>query len=652
MSIEYRRSFYRHSIDHPEDFWAEQGQAIDWRKGWNRVLDFSDPPLARWFVGGETNLCHNAVDRHLREREHQNALVYISTETDERQEYTYRELYREVNAFAAALKELGVGRGDRVVMYMPMMAEAVFSMLACVRLGAVHSSVFRGCPSAYLAGRVDGAQPRVVVTADADMSGGNAVPCKQLVDEALEAARFTPEHIVVCRRGLGGPVPMIEGRDLDYTELRERHLDEEIPVEWVDSSHPSYVLHTSGATGVPRLVQRDTGGHAVSLAASMRHVFASEPGDTMFTASAASDVGWVVGHSYIVYAPLLYGMTSIVYEGLPTRPDPGVWWNIVEEHRVNTMLTSPTAIRALRKHGNEHMREPDTSSLQNLFLVGEPLDEPTSRWVSESLGVAVRDTYWQTETGWPVLSSLPPGPEDEPVRPVSAAFPCHGYDLRLMNEETGEEVSAGESGVLMIAAPLPPGCASAAQGGNDRFIETYFSDFTEWLYSTFDWAKRDLKGCYSILGRSNDVIEVPGRRFGTREIEEAISDHEDVQEVAAVTVDDKCGGQATIVYVVLRDGNGEGAETSCAKLGREIKDAVEREVGIMARPDSVRFVRALPRTRSGKMLHRCMRAIVEGRDVGDLSTLKNPDALEAVRAASSAEDSETANVIEHRGEKA
>ncbi len=652
MSLEEYRSFYRRSIDSPEDFWTEQGQAVEWRKGWEEVLDFSDPPLARWFTGGETNLCHNAVDRHLPDRGDQNSLVYISSETGERREYTYRELYEEVNAFAAALKELGVTRGDRVVIYMPMMVEAVFAMLACVRLGAIHSFVFRGRTVAYLADRVGDARPKILITADADMSGGNVIPCKRFVDAALDATQFAPEYVIICRRGLNDSISMSGGRDLDYAELREKHIGSEVPVEWVESGHPSYILHTSGATGAPRMVQRDTGGHAVALAASMRHVFASKPGETMFTASAASDIGWVVGHSYIVYAPLLHGMTSIVYEGSLVHPDPGIWWRIVEEYGVNTMLTSPTAIRALKKHGFEYMRGHDTSSLRNLFLAGEPLDKPTSSRVSESLGVAVRDTYWQTETGCPILSSLLPGLGDSPVEAASTGFPCHGYDLRVVDRGTGEEVPAGEGGVLAIAPPLPPGCASAVRS-DERFIETYFSDFPRQLYSTFDWARRDEEGRYIVLGRSDDLIETGGDHFGTWEIEEAITDHENVEEAAVVSADGEGIGQAIVAYVVLENCDAPGNKAARAAMAREVEAAVERKVGTTARPDEVRFVGALPRTRSGKILHRCIRAIAEGRDPGDLSTIKNPDALEAVRVANSvAADSKIPKYSEDRGGKA
>jgi propionyl-CoA synthetase len=630
VSIQEYREFYRHSIDNPEEFWAEQAQAIDWHKGWDKVCDFSNPPFVEWFVGGETNLCHNAVDRHLEERGDQNALIYVSTETDERRAYTYRDLYREVNTFAAVLKELGVERGDRVIIYMPMMVEAVFAMLACARLGAIHSVVFGGFAAKNLAVRIDDARPKVMVTANAGSRGGNVLPYKPLVDEALDAAEYPPEHVVVCRRDIDAALPEAAGRALDYAALRERHEGAEVPVEWVESSEPSYILYTSGTTGTPKGVQRDTGGHAVALVASMKHIFASEPGETMFT---ASDIGWVVGHSYIVYGPLMYGMTSIVYEGLPIRPNPGIWWEIVERYGVATMFTAPTAIRALRKQGPGYMREHDTSTLRNLFLAGEPLDEPTSRWTSESLGVVVRDNYWQTETGWPILSSSLPGLDLSTIKAGSAGFPCYGYDIRLMHEETGEEVGTDERGILTIKPPLPPGCMSTIWGDDERFVETYFSDFPEQLYSTFDWGVQDAEGYYLIMGRSDDVINVAGHRLGTREIEEAISDHDEVAEAAAVGVANEDKGQVVLAYVVPKDGGKVDSETGRAELKRSIKDIVANKIGAIARPSGVYFVDALPKTRSGKMLRRGIQALAEQRDPGDLSTIEDPSAMESVRTA-------------------
>jgi propionyl-CoA synthetase len=624
-------TFYRRSLEDYERFWMEQAQEIKWHKDPERVLDFDNPPFARWFVGGETNLCHNAVDRHLAERGEQNALIYISTETGEQKSYTYRELHREVNAFAGALRSLGVGRGDRVIVYMPMVPEAIFAMLACVRLGAIHSVVFGGFSAPNLATRIDDAKPKVLVAADAGMRGGEVIPHKPIVDEALDEAGFPPEHTIILNRGLLDDLSLSEGRDLDYAELRENHLGKEIPVEWVESSEPSYILYTSGTTGTPKGVQRDTGGHAVALEASMRHIFQGEPGETMFT---ASDIGWVVGHSYIVYGPLLRGMSSIVYDGLPIRPDPGIWWDIVEEHNVTTMFTAPTAIRALRGSNPKYIEGRNLGrTLRNLFLAGEPLDAPTSQWASESLGVTVRDNYWQTETGWPILSTLLPGLEDVPLKVGSAGFPCAGYDVRLVHEETGEEVEQGERGVVTIQPPLPPGCMSTIWGDDERFVETYFTSFSgKQLYSTFDWATRDEEGYYFMMGRSDDVINVAGHRLGTREIEESISSNETVAEAAVIGVKDEDKGQVVHAYVVPKE-TPETDEES-AELVQSIKETVAEGIGAIARPAEVHFVGALPKTRSGKMLRRAMQDLAEQRDPGELPTIENPAALEDIRAVS------------------
>jgi propionyl-CoA synthetase len=509
-----------------------------------------------------------------------------------------------------------------------MVAEAVFTMLACARLGAIHSVVFGGFAAPNLAARIDDTGPKVLVTADAGMRGGKVIPYKPIVDSALDAASYPPEKVVVLNRGLADDFPVQEGRDLDYARLRERHLgEEEVPVEWLESSEPSYVLYTSGTTGTPKGIQRDTGGYAVALEASMRHVFRGEPGETMFT---ASDIGWVVGHSYIVYAPLLRGMGTVVYEGLPTRPDPGIWWEIVEEYGVSTMFTSPTAIRALKKSDPKYARERDLGALRNLFLAGEPLDAPTYEWASEILGVPVRDNYWQTETGWPILATLLPGLEDVPVKPGSAGFPVHGYDVRLVHEQTGKEVGPGEKGVLAIQPPLPPGCASTVWGDDRRFVETYFEGFPgKQLYSTFDWATRDAEGYHYILGRSDDVINVSGHRLGTREVEEAMSSHPAVAEAAAVGVADEHKGQVVHAFVipkVLVD-----TEEERLELERGIRATVAEKIGAIARPAEVRFVSALPKTRSGKLLRRGIRALAEDRDPGDLSTLDDPSSLREIQ---------------------
>ncbi|MGH8731426.1 MAG: AMP-binding protein, partial [Burkholderiales bacterium] len=430
--------FYRRSMVEREAFWAEQARLIHWHRPFDRVLDYSRPPFAKWFVGGLTNLCHNALDRHLATRGDQNALVYISTETGQERAYSYRELHAEVNRFAAVLQGLGAGKGDRVLIYMPMIAEAIFAMLACARIGAIHSVVFGGFASASLATRIDDARPKLMVTADAGMRGGKAIPYKHLVDEAIRLSATPPKNVVIVNRGIDREMTLIPGRDLDYMALARQHPNPDVPVTWLESSEPNYILYTSGTTGKPKGVQRDTGGHGVALAASMQHIFCGEPGETMFT---TSDIGWVVGHSYIVYAPLIRGMTTIVYEGLPIRPDPGIWWKIVQDHKVRVMFSSPTGIRVLKKQDPAYLRKYDISSLKHLFLAGEPLDEPTHRWISDALGKPVIDHYWQTETGWPILTAVP-GVEKTPLKFGSPSFPAYGYDLKLLRETDASEAGA------------------------------------------------------------------------------------------------------------------------------------------------------------------------------------------------------------------
>ncbi|HEV2042316.1 MAG TPA: propionate--CoA ligase [Casimicrobiaceae bacterium] len=620
---------HRRSLVDRDAFWRERAALIEWQAPFSQVLDYSKPPFARWFVGGRTNLCHNALDRHLSSRGSQPALVFISTETGARKTYTYGELHAEVNAFAAILKAQGVGKGDRVLIYMPMIAEAVFAMLATVRIGAVHSVVFGGFAASSLATRIDDAKPKIMITADAGMRGGKTVPYRHLVDEALRLARHPPAAVVVVDRKLE-PATSNGARYLDYATLAKQHAGASVACEWLESSDPSYILYTSGTTGNPKGIQRDTGGYAVALTASMRDIFCVGPGETMFT---TSDIGWVVGHSYIVYAPLLNGSTTVMYEGLPIRPDPGIWWQIVAEYGVRTMFTSPTAIRVLKKQDTAFMKKHDLSSLRYLFLAGEPLDEPTAHWAADALGVAIVDNYWQTESGWPILSAQP-GIEDTPRKFGSPSFPTCGYDVRLLHEATGAEVGSGEKGVLAILPPLPPGCMTTVWGDDRRFVETYFSTFPERLaYSTFDWATRDEDGYYFVLGRTDDVINVAGHRLGTREIEEAVQAHPGIAEVAVVGVADSVKGQVPVAFAVVKDPASLATAESVARMRKEVMDTVDRQLGAIARPDKVYFVSMLPKTRSGKLLRRSIQAIAEGRAPGDITTIEDPAALEQIRQA-------------------
>ncbi|MCC7549276.1 MAG: propionate--CoA ligase [Burkholderiales bacterium] len=629
MAGEYA-AFHRRSIEQRDAFWREQAQLVHWHRPFSQVLDYSRPPFARWFVDGQTNLCFNAIDRHLDTRADQAALVYVSTEVDQEKRYSFAELHVEVNRCAAILQSLGVARGDRVLVYMPMIPEAVFTMLACARIGAVHSVVFGGFASHSLATRIDDARPKVVVSADAGMRAGKVVPYKHLLDEAIRASAHPPEKVVLVDRGLDPGMPRTPGRDLDYAQLHAAHANADVPVVWQESNEPSYILYTSGTTGKPKGVQRDVGGYAVALAASMKHVYCGRPGQTMFT---TSDIGWVVGHSYIVYGPLIAGMTTILYEGLPIRPDAGIWWRIVQDCRVNVMFSSPTAIRVLKKQDAAHLSRHDISSLERLFLAGEPLDESTHRWISDALRIPVIDHYWQTETGWPILTAVP-GVEQTPIRFGSPSFAAFGYDLRLLREADASEAGVGEKGVVAIVPPLPPGCMSTIWGDDERFVRTYFSTFsTRQVYSTFDWGVRDADGYHFILGRTDDVINVAGHRLGTREIEEAISAHPNVAEVAVVGMADQLKGQLPIAFAVVKDAAQIADAAQCAAAEKEVMATVDRLLGAIARPGRVHFVNMLPKTRSGKLLRRSIQALAEGRDPGDLTTLEDPTALDQIRAA-------------------
>jgi propionyl-CoA synthetase len=622
--------FHRRSIEDRDAFWRDEAALVDWHTPFETVVDFSKPPFARWFVGGRTNLCHNAVDRHLSKRADQPALIFISTETDQTTQYTYRQLHDEVNCVAAMLKANGVGRGDRVLIYMPMIVEAVFAMLACARIGAIHSVVFGGFAAASLATRIDDARPTLLVTADAGMRSGKVIAYKPLVDEALKIARHPPRRVILVNRGLDSELDMQGGRDVDYATLRAAHAGARVPCEWMESSDPSYILFTSGTTGLPKGVQRDTGGYAVALASSMRRIFCLEPGEPMF---CTSDIGWVVGHSYIVYGPLINGSPTIMYEGLPIRPDAGIWWKIVEEHKVKTMFSSPTAIRVLKKQDVAFMRRHDLKSLRYLFLAGEPLDEPTARWASDALGVAIVDNYWQTESGWPILSAQL-GVEDTPRKFGSPSFPVYGFDVKLVDGNTGRDVAAGEKGVLTIAPPLPPGCMTTVWGNDARFVSTYFETIPErQLYSTFDWATRDADGYYFVLGRTDDVINVAGHRIGTREIEEAVQAHAGIAEVAVVGIHDELKGQVPIAFCVVKDPSRVADTSASETMRREVMQTVDHELGAIARPSSVYFVTLLPKTRSGKLLRRSIQALAESRDPGDLTTIEDPAALEQIRVA-------------------
>jgi propionyl-CoA synthetase len=619
--------FHRRSIEDRDGFWAEQAQLIDWQSPPQTICDYSRPPFVKWFSGGRTNLCHNAVDRHAAKRPNDRALIYVSTETNEEKIYSFAELKAEVMRMAAIMQSLGVKKGDRVLIYMPMIAEATFAILACARIGAIHSVVFGGFASGSLATRIDDAKPKLIVSSDAGMRGGKSVPYKHLLDEAINLAQSKPEKVLMIDRGIDKGFNQVAGRDVDYATLRTQYLNADVPCEWMESSEPSYILYTSGTTGKPKGVQRDTGGYAVALAVSMKLIYQGFEGETYF---ATSDIGWVVGHSYIIYGPLIAGMATVMYEGTPIRPDAGIWWQIVEKYKVNVMFSAPTAIRVLKKQDPAYLKKYDLSSLKHLFLAGEPLDQPTHEWIMGELKLPVIDNYWQTETGWPMLSTVR-GIEDTKIKFGTPSFPVFGYDLKIFRED-GTECGANEKGIVGVVPPLPPGCLSTVWGQDERFVSTYFSLFKDPLvYSSFDWGIKDEEGYHFILGRTDDVINVAGHRLGTREIEEAVQAHSAIAEVAVVGVNDQLKGQEPVAFAVVKDAAKIATPELRAALEAEVKKTVDGILGAIARPKHVHFVTGLPKTRSGKMLRRSIQALAEGRDPGDLTTLDDPSTLDQIR---------------------
>lgn len=622
------QNLYEESIRNPKGFWARQADLIDWHKPFDKVLDDSKPPFASWYVGGETNLCYNAVDRHLETLGDKPALIFVSTEVDQERVYTFRQLHEEVQIAAAMLQKMGVQKGDRVLIYMPMIPEATFAMLACARIGAIHSVVFGGFASHSLASRIEDAKPKVIVSADAGSRSGKAVPYKPLLDEAIARSSYKPASVLMVNRGLVS-FEAVAGRDQDYAKLHAELANAKVPVTWLKATDSSYILYTSGTTGKPKGVQRDVGGYAVALAASMKYIFMGEKGKTFF---ATSDIGWVVGHSYIVYGPLIAGMATVMYEGLPIRPDAGIWWKIVQDYQVSVLFSAPTAVRVLKKQDPAYLSKYDLSSLKALFLAGEPLDETTSDWISGAIGKPIVDNYWQTETGWPILA-VQRGIEAMPGKLGSPGVPVFGFNVNVLDEDTAQSCKPNEKGVVAIEGPLPPGCMQTVWGDDERFVKTYWSSFkTRQVYSTFDWGIRDEDGYFFILGRTDDVINVAGHRLGTREIEESISSHPAVAEVAVVGVADSVKGQVAVAFAILKSANAVDA-AQAKTLEAEIMKVVDGQLGAVARPARVYFVNVLPKTRSGKLLRRSIQAVCEGRDPGDMTTIDDPTALDQIKGA-------------------
>ena len=618
---------HRRSIEDPQGFWGELAEELHWYKKWDQVLDDSKAPFYRWFVGGETNLCYNAVDRHaLGPRRGQAALIWESPETGKSRTLTFFELYREVNRLAGVFVNLGVGKGDRVIIYMPMVPEAIFAMLACARLGAIHSVVFGGFSITSLASRIDDATPVLIVTADASMRKGMPVPLKDIVDKSLDAAEgHSVKHVLVLDRGLA-PIELQEGRDLDWAEQLEKRGMAYIAPTHVLSTDPSYILYTSGTTGKPKGVVRDTGGYMVALHASMSQIYNCGDGDVYWS---TSDIGWVVGHSYIVYGPLLKGIPTVVYEGRPDHPDPGVWWRVIEKYGVTHVFTAPTALRALRKFPDQWMRSADISSLRILYAAGEPLDAPTYEWAKDTLGVPVIDHYWQTESGWSMLTN-PVGVELLPIKPGSPSTAAFGHKLEIVDAD-GNVIPRGEKGFLVDHGPLPPGMLMTLWNDDERYLSSYWEHFKgKLLYMTGDYAIQDEDGYFWMLGRADEVLNVSGHRLGTREIEEAIAGHPAVAETAVIGVRHELKGEGVLVLAVLKQHIAPADQDS---VSRGITQMVRERIGPIATPDAIHFVSMLPKTRSGKIMRRVIRAVYQGDNIGDLSTIEDDATIDMVREA-------------------
>ncbi|GAB3594083.1 propionyl-CoA synthetase [Angustibacter peucedani] len=616
------RAAHERSTSDPEGFWGEAARLVDWITPPTRVLDDDRPPFYRWYTGGVLNTCYNALDRHvIGGRADQAALVHVSPVTGTTTSYTYAQLLDLVARFGGVLRALGVGPGDRVVIYMPMVPEAVIAMLACARIGAVHSVVFGGFAPAELAARIDDAQPTVVVSASCGIEPSRVVEYKPMLDAAIERAQHTPSAVVVLQRPQA--VAELGERDVDWaTAMRPGAVppSECLPVAATD---PLYVLYTSGTTGKPKGIVRDNGGHAVALRWSLENVFGVRPGETWFT---ASDVGWVVGHSYIVYAPLLAGCTTVLYEGKPVgTPDASAFWRVVADHRVSAMFTAPTAIRAIKKEDpdGELLRDLDVSSLRTLFLAGERLDPDTWQWASDRLGVPVVDNWWQTETGWPICAN-PVGLDPLPLKAGSPSVPMPGYDVQVL-DPGGHPVPAGAEGAICLKLPMPPGTLPTLWGDDDRYVQSYLSAFPGY-YLTGDGGYVDEDGYVFVMGRTDDVLNVAGHRLSTGALEAALAGHPAVAECAVIGVADALKGQVPRGLVVLKGGADVDPVTVAAECVQRVRD----EVGAVAALRQVDVVAALPKTRSGKILRKTMREIADGKQPPVPSTIEDASVLDTL----------------------
>ena len=618
-------AFARSTAD-PAGFWAEQAGLVSWIRRPRRVLDDDNPPFYRWFPDATLNTCFNALDRHVvAGHADRTALIHDSPVTGTVSSLTYAELLERVAAFGGVLRALGVEKGDRVVLSMPMIPEAVVAMLACARIGAVHSVVFGGFAAAELAARIDDARPAVVVSASCGVEPGGLVAYKPLLDRALDLAEHRPRAVVVKQRPQL-EADLVEGRDLDWDLVMRAGAEDPAGSVPVAATDPLYVLYTSGTTGRPKGIVRDNGGHAVAMAWSMSNLFDLHPGQVWW---AASDVGWVVGHSYIVYAPLITGATTVLYEGKPVgTPDAGAFWRVVAQHRVEGLFTAPTAIRAIKRADPEGrlLAEHDTSSLRTLFLAGERLDPDTYAWASATLGVPVVDNWWQTETGWPIATN-PRGLEALPIKPGSPSVPVPGYDVRVL-DPAGQEVPTGTEGAICLRLPLPPGTLPTLWGDDERFVRSYVSTYPGY-YLSGDGGYLDEDGYLFVMGRTDDVINVAGHRLSTGSMEAVLAAHPAVAECAVIGVADPLKGQVPRGFVVLKAGVTEDPDEITRALVAKVRD----EIGPVAALKEVTVVGGLPKTRSGKILRRTMREIADGRDAPPPSTIEDPAVLEALRPA-------------------
>ena len=631
MSQNYARTYQDWKAD-PEAFWQAAAQAIDWVKPADQVFDDGAGVYGRWFVGAECNTCFNCVDRHVEAgRGEQAAIIYDSPVTGQTITYSYADLLKEISATAAGLVKLGVKKGDRVIIYMPMIPQAAFAMLACARIGAIHSVVFGGFAAKELATRIDDAKPKAILSASCGIEPTRTIAYKPLLDEAIELATHKPDACVIFQREQL-PAELAKTRDLSWADfLSAAESDEIVPCVGVAATDPLYILYTSGTTGEPKGVVRDNGGHMVALKWSLKHIYNTNPGEVYW---AASDVGWVVGHSYIVYGPLLHGCTTILFEGKPVgTPDAGVFWRIVEQYKVTTLFTAPTALRAIKKEdaGGTFLKKYNTSSLRTLFLAGERADPDTIQWAEQILDVPVIDNWWQTETGWPIASN-PMGIEELPVKYGSPSVPIPGYEVHILDDE-GHRVETGALGNICIKLPLPPGCLPSLWNKDDRFRDSYLSTFPGY-YETADAGFVDEDGYVSIMARTDDIINVAGHRLSTGGMEEVIAGHADVAECAVIGVADKLKGQIPLGFVIVKDG----VDRSSATIEQECVKLVREKIGAVAALKTIMKVDRLPKTRSGKILRGTVRKIIDGEAWTMPATIDDPAILD-----------ELTQVLEQRG---